>query len=126
MPAKIVFPGFVGDAGLKGEDAVLMGEADVLLESLLSLGIEVAAGVGVEENVTVGHLVECLEDDLGVPAPVAVSARAWDEMVFHLLAEVGIKIVFSPDQGAFFGETEGARLTADALERPLQARIGKR
>ena len=121
MPTEVVFPGFVGDAGLKGEDPVLTGEGYILLKALLAFGVKMAAGVGVEEDVPVGHPVERLEDDLGFPAPVAVSARAWDEMVFHLLAEVGIKIVFSPDQGAFFSKAECTRLTADALEWPFQA-----
>ncbi len=77
---------------LKGEGAVVDRHLDPLVETRPGLRVDGAPGVGIDEDVALGHLREGLEAHLGLPDPVAVAdRRALHEGVVALV-EVGVQL----------------------------------
>ena len=66
---------------------MLPDNVNIFTEAVLGIRVVIATGIGVYENVSVVHLVECALDEIGFPFPIAV-ATAVDGGV-EILEEVG-------------------------------------
>lgn len=88
-------------------------------------GIEMAAGVGIDEDVAVVHLGQRLKDDLGLPAPVAVAAHLGLQDVARSFPKGCVKARFIDNQRLCRVEAESFRLTPKSPQDAWAARVGK-